>query len=51
MPFIVFQSFIGKRHELRRMVRVAGVGLRIVGREDEMISSVTVVLRFRGDGR
>ena len=33
MPFIVFQSFIGKRCELGRMGRVAGLGLRIGGRE------------------
>lgn len=31
--FIVFQSFIGKRCELGRMGRVAGVGLRIAGSE------------------
>ena len=33
MFFIVFQSFIGKRHSLRKMLRLAGLGFRIVGRE------------------
>ena len=51
MPFIVFQSFIGKRCELGRMGRFAGLGLRIVGREAERISSGAEALSFRGTGR
>lgn len=39
MPFIVFQSFIGKRHELGRMGRLAGEGLWIVVGEGERSSS------------